>query len=257
MAVELHPYPRASTRAAVEFEPIHQLRAHEYVAEQIRRHIALRLIGPGESLPSERDLAGMFAVGRPTIQRAIRLLEADRLVKARRGRRGGTFVRKPAETAGALDELMARLLCRRPEIEELLVFRRAVEPRVAAQAASTRTTADLAAISQAIASMSSATSEPEYMRHDTGFHLAVARATRNRFMLSAVEDARMHLADAMSLLPESDAWHRRLSGEHEAVLAAIQDRDAVGAEHAMNLHVGASEQGVRAVLAAISRRLAA
>jgi DNA-binding FadR family transcriptional regulator len=256
VAVELHRHPRARNRAAVEFEPIHQLRAHEYVAEQIRRHIALRLIGPGESLPSERDLAGMFGVGRPTIQHAIALLEADRLVEARRGRRGGTFVCKPPESADVLDELMARVLCRQPEIEELLVFRRAVEPRVAAQAARTRSSADVSAMSQAIASMSSATSEPEYMRHDTGFHLAVARATRNRFMLGAVEDTRMRLAEAMSLLPESATWHRRLSGEHEAVLAAVQERDAFAAEHAMNLHVAASEQGVRAVLAAISRRLA-
>ena len=76
----------------LRFERIHQLRAHEYVAEQIRRHIALRLIKPGESLPAERDLAGMFGVGRPTIQHALSLLEAAGLVEARRGRRGGTFI---------------------------------------------------------------------------------------------------------------------------------------------------------------------
>jgi len=57
----------------LRFERIHQVRAHEYVAEQIRRHIALRLIKPGEALPAERELAGMFGVGRPTIQHALRL----------------------------------------------------------------------------------------------------------------------------------------------------------------------------------------
>ena len=85
------------SRAPVEFEPIQQLRAHEYVAEQIRRHIALRLIRPGESLPSERELATLFGVGRPTIQQAMGLLEADHLVEARRGRRG---LNRPA-TRGA------------------------------------------------------------------------------------------------------------------------------------------------------------
>src|SRR5213078_5188073 len=119
---------RRGEGAGAPFEPIQQLRAHEYVAEQIRRHIALRLIQPGESLPSERELATMFGVGRPTIQHAMRLLEADQLVEARRGRSGGTFVTSPAEGSPVMEKLIARLLRRRSELEELLVYRRAVEP---------------------------------------------------------------------------------------------------------------------------------
>jgi GntR family transcriptional regulator, transcriptional repressor for pyruvate dehydrogenase complex len=256
VAVDVQRQVRSPGGAVFEFEPIQQLRAHEYVAEQIRRHIALRLVAPGGALPSERDLAGMFGVGRPTIQQALRLLEADHLVQARRGRRGGTFVCKPGEDAGAMDELMARVLRRRIELEELLVYRRAIEPRVAAQAARARRRADIGAMACAIAGMSSAASEPEYMRHDTEFHLALAGATRNRFMVSAIEDVRLRLGDAISLLPESDTWHRRLSGEHEAVMAAVQAGDSDAAERATDVHVAASEQGIRAVLAAISRRLA-
>lgn len=257
MAVELRRSARIPNSAPpAPFEPIQQLRAHEYVAEQIRRHIALRLIGPGESLPSERELAGMFGVGRPTIQHALRLLEADRLVEARRGRRGGTFVCQPAEDAVAMDELIARVLRRRAELEEVLTYRRAIEPRVAREAARTSRRADLAAMWTAIDSMSRAAGEPDYMRHDTEFHLAVARATRNRFLLGAIEDVRLRLNDAMSLLPESDTWHRRLSGEHEAIVAAIERRDAAAAEEAMDSHVAASDQSVRAVLTAITRRLA-
>jgi DNA-binding FadR family transcriptional regulator len=247
---------RAADRPPLRFAPIQQLRAHEYVAEQVQRHIALRLIGPGESLPSERELAATFGVGRPTIQHALRLLEADRLVETRRGRNGGTFVAAPASDAGALDDLMARVLRQRQELEELLVYRRVIEPRVAREAARIRRREDLAAMSNAIEAMSRASSEPDYMRHDTEFHLSVAQATRNRYLLSAIEDVRLRLNDAMSLLPESDTWHRRLSGEHEAIAAAISSRDAEAAEQAMDLHVAASELSVRALLSAIKRRLA-
>jgi DNA-binding FadR family transcriptional regulator len=239
-----------------EFEPIRQLRAHEYVAEQIRRHIALRLIKPGDPLQPERELAAMFGVGRPTVQHALRLLEADRLVEARRGRHGGTFVCEPAEDDSAMEELMTRVLRRRQEIEEALAYRRALEPRVAREAALTRRREDLQKMAGAIKRMTHAASEPEYMRCDTEFHLAVAGATRNRFMVGAIEDVRMRLGDVISLLPESDVWHRRLSGEHEAIAAAIELRDADGAEAAMETHVAASEQSVRAVLTAIRRRLA-
>ena len=51
------------------------------------------------------------------------------------------------------------------------------------------------------------------------------------------------------------AERRRLSGEHDAIAAAIRDRDAEAAERAMDLHVAASELSVRALLTAIRRRL--
>jgi DNA-binding FadR family transcriptional regulator len=247
----------ARERPPLRFAPIQQLRAHEYVAEQVQRHIALRLIGPGESLPSERELAATFGVGRPTVQHALRLLEADRLVETRRGRNGGTFVAAPTSDSSALDDLMDRVLRQRPELEEVLTYRRVIEPRVAREAARIRRREDLAAMSKAIEAMSRVSSEPDYMRHDTEFHLSIAQATRNRFLICAIEDVRLRLNDAMSLLPESDTWHRRLSGEHEAIVSAIRSRDAEAAEQAMDLHVAASELSVRALLSAISRRLAA
>jgi DNA-binding FadR family transcriptional regulator len=246
---------RARERPPLRFAPIQQLRAHEYVAEQVQRHIALRLIGPGESLPSERELAATFGVGRPTVQHALRLLEADRLVETRRGRNGGTFVAAPTSDSSALDDLMGRVLRQRPELEEVLTYRRVLEPRVAREAARIRRREDLAAMSKAIDAMSRVSSEPDYMRHDTEFHLSIAQATRNRFLICSIEDVRLRLNDAMSLLPESDTWHRRLSGEHEAILGAIRSREAEAAEQAMDLHVAASELSVRALLSAISRRL--
>jgi GntR family transcriptional repressor for pyruvate dehydrogenase complex len=240
--------------SSVRFERIHQLRAHEYVAEQIRRHISLRLIKPGEALPAERELAGMFGVGRPTIQHALRLLEAAGLVEARRGRSGGTFITRHDQDSHAADDMIVRVMRQRKELEDLLVYRRLIEPAAASVAARTRRAPDLAAMRRAIRGMAAATTEPDYMRHDTDFHIAVARATDNSFLTRAIEEIRMRLNDAMTLLPESEAWHQRLSGEHEALLEAIGNGDADKAETLMHEHVAISEQGLRAVLAAIRRR---
>ena len=237
----------------VRFEPIHQLRAHEYVAEQIRRHIALRLIRPGESLPSERELATMFGVGRPTIQHALRLLEADNLVEARRGRHGGTFVSEPADDEDAMEELIARLRRQREELEELIVYRRAVEPAIARLTAGLRGKSDIAAMRSALDGMAQAQSESDYMRHDTEFHLAVARGSHNRFAASQIEDIRMRLNDAITLLPESKRWHERIDAEHAQILEAIEEGERDAAFTAMEMHVANSEQGMRAVLNAIRR----
>jgi GntR family transcriptional repressor for pyruvate dehydrogenase complex len=238
----------------VRFQPIQQVRAHEYVAEQIRRHIGLRLIQPGEPLPSERELASLFGVGRPTIQHALRLLEAARLVEARRGRRGGTFVCKPSENDEAMDELIGRVLREGETITEMLDWRREVEPAVAGVAATIRLGGDLEAMRGTLRGMAEAVSEPDYMRNDTEFHLAIAHATRNRFMVRAIEETRLRLGDAMTLLPESDVWHQRISGEHDAIISGIEARDRATAEAAMQVHVANSEQGLRAVIEAVRRR---
>jgi DNA-binding FadR family transcriptional regulator len=255
MAVEQVGRPRGARAASLlRFEPIHQLRAHEYVAEQIRRHIALRLIQPGESLPSERDLAITFGVGRPTIQHALRLLEAEHMVEARRGRNGGTFVCELGQDGLAIDELILRVARRPHEIEELLTFRRVIEPATAADAAHVRHEEDVAAIRESIDAMARSTTEPDYMRHDTEFHIAVARATHNRLLVQAIEDIRLGLNDALTLLPETEAWHRRIDAEHGALFESVKSQDAAAAREIMQVHVANSEQSLRAVLKAVLRR---
>lgn len=241
-------------RAGVRFDRIRQQRAHEYVAEQIRRHISLRLVSPGKALPPERDLARQFGVGRPTIQLALRLLEAEHLLEVRRGRTGGTFVSQPARDEQAAAELVARALRRRDEIEELLEYRGAVEPIVARLAARRRRQSDLRAMRLEVRGMQQAPTEGEYMRHDTQLHFAIATAARNRFLAKAVEDTRTGLNDVISLLPESEVWHARIDDEHGELIAAIERRDGDAAQQAMHEHVANSEQGVRALLAAIGRR---
>ncbi len=240
----------------IRFERIQQLRAHEYVAEQIRRHISLRLIKPGEALPAERELAVMFGVGRPTIQHALRLLEAAGLVEAKRGRTGGTFVSRQDQDSAAADGLIVRVMRNRKQLEDLLEYRRLIEPAVARVAAKSRRQSDVAAMQRAIRGMTHATTESDYMRHDTDFHMALARATGNAVLAQVIEELRLKLNDAISLLPESDTWHSRLSREHGAMLDAIERGDGHAAERAMEEHVANSEQGLRAVLAAIRRRRA-
>jgi len=259
MTVALSPPARLPVRrrAPVAFDRIQPVRAHEYVAEQLRRHIALRLVAPGCALPSERELAAMFGVGRPTVQHALRLLESERRLEARRGRLGGTFVLEPSADEQVMEELVGRVLRRRSQLVELLEYRRVLEPVVARRAAESRRKGDLVAMQRALDGMASAVVEADYMRFDTEFHIAIAAATHNRYLARSIEQIRLELNDALSLLPESETWHRRLSGEHEAIYEAIEARDSDTAEAATELHVSNSDTSVRALLAAVRRRPAA
>lgn len=240
-----------TARAEQPFRPIEQLRAHEHVAEQIRRQIALRLVGPQGMLPPERALAGLFGVGRATVQRAIGILEAEGLVERRRGRRGGTFVVGPIGVDGSLEAVLERIRRDRPRIEEALTFRAAVEPAAAAEAARARTRAGLAAAESEARAAAEAQDDASFMEHDTGFHLALARASANRFYAEAVERMRLALSDVLVALPDSAAWRTWSAQEHEAILAAVRSRRPDDARATMAAHVGHTESSARALLASL------
>jgi DNA-binding FadR family transcriptional regulator len=46
-------------------------------------------------------------------------------------------------------------------------------------------------------------------------------------------------------------WHERIHREHETILAALQARDPKRATRAVRTHLEHSEQGIRAVIAAL------
>ena len=81
----------AGDTVAAALTQVAQRRAHEYVAEQIRRVVVLRVVAPGSRLPYEQELARALGVSRATITQALRQLEREGLVEVRRGRGGGVF----------------------------------------------------------------------------------------------------------------------------------------------------------------------
>src|ERR1700735_2571540 len=63
---------------------------YEQVSERIRDEIAAGRFLPNSRLPSERDLAALFGVGRPAVREAIGALQNEGLVVTKRN--SGTFV---------------------------------------------------------------------------------------------------------------------------------------------------------------------
>src|SRR4051794_19622420 len=62
----------------------------EPMLQRLRRDILLGRYAPGERLPPERELAAQLGTNRNTLREALRMLEADNLVRARQG--DGTIV---------------------------------------------------------------------------------------------------------------------------------------------------------------------
>jgi GntR family transcriptional regulator, transcriptional repressor for pyruvate dehydrogenase complex len=239
----------AQTQASdIPFRKIEQVRAHEYVADQLRRQIMLHMVPAGHALLPERELARVFRVGRETVQRAIRLLVEDGLVEKRRGRSGGTFVLDVAGDPQWADAVFARLRANRHETLEALAYRLEMEPAAVAEACRRRTQRNVEAIRRASRRLAAATTEPQMMRHDTEFHLAVARASRNRYFIEGIERVRVVLNDAILVLPGSPLWLERTQREHAAIAAAIEAADPRAGRRAARVHVSHTDRSIHALL---------
>jgi GntR family transcriptional regulator, transcriptional repressor for pyruvate dehydrogenase complex len=248
MLAPMPPAPRSDHRG---FRPVEVGRSHEFVAEQIRRQITLRLIPPNGSLPPERELARMLGVGRATLQEAIRLLEEEGLLTTRRGRSGGTFVLGPTGGEASVAALVPKLRREAHLIEEALDYRLAIEPPAAALAARSDDAEDRAALRRAHEEGLIEDGNAEVLAKDTDFHLIIGRMSQNHFLAEGIEAARLTLGDALFALPESQRWGARSSHEHRAILAAIEGGDESAARAAMREHVRNTDGAIRALLRAL------
>jgi GntR family transcriptional regulator, transcriptional repressor for pyruvate dehydrogenase complex len=221
---------------------------HEYVAEQLRREIALGLFASRSSLPPERELAAMFGVGIMTVHRAIRLLESELLITSRRGRGGGTFIVGGARDDGATRQLQARARRDRDAIEEALDCRLELEPMVVARAARHRCAQDLAVLRELLDTAAATDDDVEFTKLDARFHIRIAEAGRNRFLADALERVRAELYVILLLLPDTPLWQQRSLEEHERIFAALHEGDAERAARAAARHVRHSVASARALL---------
>jgi GntR family transcriptional repressor for pyruvate dehydrogenase complex len=215
--------------------PIKKTRVAEEVADRIRVLMLDGTFPAGEPLPSERHLAERFGVSRGSIRDALRTLETIGLLETRHGQ--GTF---PHELS--VDRLVAPLasvMAYRSDLQDELVdVRRMFEPAVARFAAQRATEEDLADLQSILdAQRQKVKTGQSAIVEDTAFHAILARATRNRVVMSIMATLNDLLVESRteSLLQKGRPT-RSVDG-HEAVVAALRRRDAEGASQAMSNHI--------------------
>ncbi|CCO50308.1 putative transcriptional regulator [Vibrio nigripulchritudo SOn1] len=192
-----------------------------------------------ERLPTESDLAAEFEVSRPIIREALKKLRDQNLIYSRQG--VGSFVRQN----GIKDPLGFSPVESLTDLKYCYEFREIIEPASAAAAAERRTETNLAEIASALAEMKDATNEGRHRANaDFEFHLAIARASGNQYLQTAIESLKEHIAIGMT----SHGMHLKhefkgldtVYSEHEAIYLAIKNKDPESARFLMRNHVSGS-----------------
>jgi GntR family transcriptional repressor for pyruvate dehydrogenase complex len=193
------------------------------IANRLRAQIVSGELPPGSKLPGHRDLAAAHSVSVGSMREAISMLISNGLIETRAGR--GTYVAASPQQARRAG---APLL--REEVEELTEARRVIEVQLAALAAERATPEQVDALRGATERLEAAAANPyEYPEADVDFHLVLAEAAGNRYLLQAMLDIRALLRQDMEL--GAEAAIRRFGDlrpsveSHRRLLAAIADMD--------------------------------
>lgn len=182
----------------------------------------------------EYDLIKHYGVGRTILREAVKILTDKGLLDSKP--RYGTWV-QPEQNWNMLDTDVLRWLMERKSslglLVELTQLRLAVEPVAARLAAQSANTSERAAVAGALERMIGADADDDLLSLDIAFHVAVMRASDNRFyaeLCSLVETALRHSFHATMQFGERKALG---VADHKRVADAILVSDGPVAEVAM------------------------
>lgn len=216
-------------------QPVRGHHAFEACVEQLATAIRLGVYPKGTLLPPERDLAEQLGVSRATLREAIAALRQAGLVETRRGRGGGTFVKRLPPSRRS--RVRASLKRRKLELLDSLAFRSIVEPGAAALAASRELDeATREQLREYAAAAATAEGTPDYRQCDSRLHLAIAAASGSPLTISAVTKVQADLDDMLQAIPVLPVNIAHSTTQHRQVVEAILAGNARKAEQVMAAH---------------------
>jgi GntR family transcriptional repressor for pyruvate dehydrogenase complex len=228
--------------------PVHLRNAGEHVADRLVTAIALGEYITGQRLPSERELAALLAVNRASVREALHRLAEAGYVEIRRGRHGGAFVQASwgPESQARVQRTLATDWA---AFEELFDLRRLIEPVIAATAAERYAPEHELVIRAANQAYLDADDDREASRAaDQALHLAIATATRNRYLVDLSQQIRARVSLGFQAEPYSLAIREQAKVQHGELVEAIVERRASDAAEIARTHFSLTETALRELL---------
>lgn len=220
--------------------PIRRRKLYEEVAARIEAMVHEGRFGPGDQLPSERELMETFGVGRSAVREAMLSLQRMGLVAVSSGERSRVLAPSAKALVGELSGAARLLLSQAGGVERFQEARALFEIGLARLAAQLATEDDLANLRATLAANREAIgNQQRFQQTDVAFHFAIAAIPGNPIFTS------LHEA-VVEWLTEQRATSGRVPGAGEAAFAAhvriyeaIAAHDAVAAQDAMQRHLEA------------------
>jgi DNA-binding FadR family transcriptional regulator len=237
-----------SARLMTVLRPVRAGNAFEETVERLLQAIKLGVVGPGDKLPPERELAVRLGISRVTLREAIRALQDAGYLDVRRGRYGGAFVTYEPPRPGIGDLRRVVTDMGTADLTDALTFRMAVECGAAEVLAVMDLTADQKALLRRRLSDVNGAGVEDYRRLDTAFHLSIAELTGSQLLATTCADARLRVSDLLNAIPMLQVNLNHSAAQHEAIVTAVLAADPEAARRAVAEHLEGTAALLRAFL---------
>jgi DNA-binding FadR family transcriptional regulator len=225
-----------SQAVAAVFEPVQANSTFEETVERLGSAIRLGLLGAGERLPPERELAERLGISRSTLRQAITTLVQSGHLVSLRGRTGGTFVTECPPLADRPPPKLAG------EWRERLDWRVIIEAGAAALAAERITAPELERLEELTEEMAGSYDRFEvYRRADVRFHLAIAEATRVPRIVAAMTEVQDTMSVLIAFIAHPPAVLAEANRQHSQLVAALRRGDRARALALVRKHLEGTE----------------
>ncbi|MBI5577987.1 MAG: FadR family transcriptional regulator [Deltaproteobacteria bacterium] len=231
------------------FEAVRKSTAPEIVVEQILKKLQSGEITTGARLPSQRELALSFGVGRSSMREALNALAVMGYLDVQQGR--GTFIAQELPgTSPSISKLQAAL--KAGSLLDVIELRETLECKAAELAAERAESLHLRRLKQALRDMEdSRENYRRFLQADVEFHTTLAEATTNqifseilRFLLEKVVGH--HETFKTTLI--SLEYRSRSIHTLKQVLACVKREDGRGAAEWMREHLNAIRRELKDIL---------
>ncbi len=220
----------------VLFAPLAEHGRADVVAVRLRAAISLGVLGEGEQLPAEADLAAQLNVSPVTLREALAQLRDQGLVTTRRGRGGGTVVASPLPNLLSAAAGQARALSI-VDLRDLADWRRALAAESARLAARRASSENLALLTRACDRMAGAGDEVEARRADGRFLIELAAASQSVRLSTSMINLQVECASLLTLAYSDTALRTQVAGLFDATVRAVRDADPEQARRCVGLAV--------------------
>lgn len=205
------------------------------VTDAIKEIIRTEQLKSGDRLYSEKELVKKLEVSRSSIREALRMLEVSGVVKVYQGK--GVFISDAKDSAHPVKEWVVE---NADALREHFEVRLLIEPHAAAVACKKAEQKDIDALKNLYDAFVHAVEQGDVMQaiaHDSAFHLAVAKATKNRTLAVLMKTMGQTLNEGWYASLHAPGRLQASIAEHGRLLDAILGHDEEEACLAMQEHL--------------------
>ncbi|MDD2629620.1 MAG: FCD domain-containing protein [Limnochordia bacterium] len=225
----------------MELGEIRYRTASEQVEDEIKRYVLRNNLQPGDTMPTETEMAEMLGTSRTTVREALRVLQFLGVIKTKQ--RLGAMI-SDTDPSVLEDYFVFSLQFGDPTNEELMEARRIIETNVLPLVIERATENDFALMEQIVKEGERGLLNARLQIHnDCEFHNSLIAATKNRALTVFTEVLQKFFETMWLSLDSGDTVKDsdRVNNEHWLLIEALRCKDLEKATQVLLKHLQAYE----------------